>query len=310
MSEMKNSEGISRRSFLGLSAGIATSAITMGSITSLVMAKNITKIDVKTILDEEYETDVLVIGSGMAGLFASVKAHDAGARVMMVSKGRLGSSGQTPFAKGIFAFDKDKEKMSIDDFVNSVSKSALGTNNRQLAEHSLDRVKELKQWGFFDSALYNMSFNKPMKDRDIPLIERVMITNLIKENEKIVGAAGFSVDENKIIVFKAKSVILCTGAGGFKPNGFLIGDLTHDGTIMAYEIGAKVKRPPHDEKEGVGPGMPNGSAVGGSSAGLAIHKSEGIVPINDKCESTVKGLFAVGDALGSYMSGGIYTQIG
>jgi succinate dehydrogenase/fumarate reductase flavoprotein subunit len=299
--------------------------------------------------------------------------------------------------------------MSIDDFVNSVSKSALGTNNpvftRQLAEHSLDRVKELKQWGFFDSALYNMSFSKPMKDRDIPLIERVMITNLIKENEKIVGAAGFSVDENKIIVFKTKSVILCTGAGGFKPNGFPIGDLTYDGTIMAYEIGAKVtgkewndghpgssenaaatfdnwhgmfekkpettsvdihhdlgvdlnyqvyytggplkmgppnmnnnialkqggpyvpeefkrsghppdgpkgerKRPPHDEKEGAGPRMPNGSAVGGSSAGLAIHKSEGIVPINDKCKSTVKGLFAAGDALGSYMSGGIYTQIG
>jgi ribulose 1,5-bisphosphate synthetase/thiazole synthase len=110
MSEMKNSEGISRRSFLGLSAGIATSAITMGSITSLVMAKNITKIDVKTILDEEYETDVLVIGSGMAGLFASVKAHDAGARVMMVSKGRLGSSGQTPFAKGILLLIKTKKK--------------------------------------------------------------------------------------------------------------------------------------------------------------------------------------------------------
>ncbi len=35
-------------------------------------------------------------------------------------------------------------------------------------------------------------------------------------------------------------MILCTGAGGFKPNGFPICDLTHDGTIMAYNIGAKV----------------------------------------------------------------------
>lgn len=43
---------------------------------------------------------------------------------------------------------------------------------------------------------------------------------------------------------------------------------------------------------------------------MAIHKSEGLVPINDKCESTVPGLYAAGDALGSYMSGGIYTQIG
>jgi len=48
---------------------------------------------------QENEADVLVIGSGMAALFAAVKAHDAGAKVLMVSKGRLGTSGMTPFAK-------------------------------------------------------------------------------------------------------------------------------------------------------------------------------------------------------------------
>ena len=47
--------------------------------------------------------DVLVIGSGIAAVFAAVKAHDAGAKVMMVSKGRLGSSGLTPFGKGVFS---------------------------------------------------------------------------------------------------------------------------------------------------------------------------------------------------------------
>ena len=47
-------------------------------------------------------------------------------------------------------------------------------------------------------------------------------------------------DENKILNFSAKTVILCTGSGGFKPNGFPMCDLTHDGTIMAYSIGAKV----------------------------------------------------------------------
>lgn len=49
---------------------------------------------------------------------------------------------------------------------------------------------------------------------------------------------------------------------------------------------------------------------GGSSAGMAIHKSEGLVPINGKCESNIPGLYAAGDALGSYMAGGIYTQVG
>ncbi len=34
------------------------------------------------------------------------------------------------------------------------------------------------------------------------------------------------------------------------------------------------------------------------------------MPINDKCESTIPGLYAAGDALGSYMAGAIYTQVG
>lgn len=370
-------------------------------------ALNNSEIDIDSIENRTVQTDVLVIGGGMAGLFAAVKAHDAGAKVVMVSKGRLGSSGQTPFAKGIFAYDFEKEEMSIDEFVNSISRSALGSNNaiytRQLAEHSMARVNELRQWGFFDSSLYNKSFNRPIEERKIAVQERIVITHLIKENGKIAGAAGFSLDEEKVVIYESKSVILCTGAGGFKPNGFPICDLTHDGTVMAYNIGARVtgkewndghpgrannpaacydgwgdmfekkpsttsigirhdlgvemnytaymngsplkmgppgtgaekqsqvggpyrpeefsgrrpEGPPPDEKngnrpskKGEGPPGMGGGIVGGSSAGMAIHKSEGLVPINDQCESDIPGLYAAGDALGSYMVGAIYTQIG
>ena len=408
----KNKENVTRREFLGLSAGVASTAIGVMSLSGLSLslgwAKNEVTIDTKKINETTNETDVLVIGGGMAGLFAAVKAYDNGAKVMIASKGRLGTSGQTPFAKGIFSYDEKKESLSIDEFVEKVSRSALGSSNkaftRQLAINSKARVEELKQWGFFDSALCHKSFMKPINEREIPLIERVMITHLIKENGKIAGAAGFNLDDEQIYTFKAKSVILCTGAGGFKPNGFPICDLTHDGTIMAYNIGAKVtgkewndghpgnkekpadsfgnwhgmfervpstttiqvnhhlgvdinymayasgnsikmqgpgmggnnkieggpftpeefsmnnhqrKDPPPpregkdlDEDERKRPPGMSGTPVGGSSAGLAIHKSEGLVPINEECESTIKGLYAAGDALGSYMSGGIYTQIG
>jgi succinate dehydrogenase/fumarate reductase flavoprotein subunit len=53
-----------------------------------------------------------------------------------------------------------------------------------------------------------------------------------------------------------------------------------------------------------------GISVGGSSAGMSIHKSEGLVPVNDKGASNIAGLYAAGDALGSHMAGAIYTQIG
>lgn len=425
----------SRRQFMAVAGGVAgiaaLSAIGLSAETG-ECSMNIPKIDIDTIPTTETNTDVLVVGGGIAGLFAAVKAHDAGAQVIMVSKGRLGASGQTPFAKGIFAYDPANAEMSLEEFLATVSRSAIGTNNpvftRQMAEHSLARVKELKEWGFFDSPLYHDSFSRPLADREIPVLERIMLTHLIKENGQIAGAAGFSLDKGTIHFFSAKSVILCTGAGGFKPNGFPICDLTHDGTTMAYNIGAKItgkewndghianlknpasafdqwgrmlqqtpsitgvgvrhdlgvdlnytvyvqgpdqkesneppflnkalaggpfrpegfteaggpphnqqhdgpppgklhKRPPDTQHDGPPPGKSHngpppgdgkrqgppgmgGSPSGGASAGMSIHKSEGIVPINANGESHIQGLYAAGDALGSHMAGGIYTQIG
>ncbi|WP_372881213.1 FAD-binding protein [Psychromonas sp.] len=410
---MTEKMNLSRRQFIGIAGGIIGASALAGSMSlSAAPSENKAKIKSKEFNVEHQETDVLVIGGGFAGLFAAVKAHDAGAKVMMVSKGSLGRSGLTPFAKGVFSYDPNTASMSIDEFVAKVSESAIGTNNpvftRQLAEHSYDRVQELKSWGFFDSALCRNSFMKPIEERNIPLVERVMVTHLLKEKGRVVGASGFSLNENKVIHFKAKTVVLCTGSGGFKPSGFPVCDLTHDGTIMAYKIGAKVTGkewndghpgsavnsgscydnwhgqieekpsttstqvnhhlgvdmnyqayttgapvimgPPQGQKPGESaapessggpytppafrmtdmppppqqggllsifskkghqgpPGM-GGEQVGGSTAGMAIHKSEGIVPIDETGLSTVPGLYAAGDALGSYMSGGIYTQIG
>ena len=232
-----------RREFLALSGATAG----LAALGLSAWADNHVEIAVDAVANTDHSTDVLVIGGGMAGLFAAVKAHDAGARCMIVSKGRLGSSGLTPFAKGFFVFDPASESGSIDDFVAAVSRSALGTNNpvytRQLAEHSLDRareLRELREWGYFDQTLANRPFMRPIAERKIPLLERVVLTHLIKEDGRIAGAAGFRLDAEETVIIRARSVILCTGAGGFKPSGFPVCDLTHDGTVMAYQIGAKV----------------------------------------------------------------------
>lgn len=398
--------GINRRQFLQIAGGAAAYATLWSLGVRNGWAANVPSFDLNSIGFQEDQTDIIVVGSGLAGLFAAVKAHDAGAEVIMVSKGRLGTSGQTPFARGIFAWDPATAEMGLDEFTDAVSSSAIGTNNpvytRQMAEHSLARVNELQEWGFFESNLYYSAFNKPVEEREIPVLERVMVTSLVKENGRIAGVAGFSLDNARVHLIRAKSVILCTGAGGFKPSGFPICDLTHDGTVMAYDIGARVtgkewndghtgsavnpaacydgwqrvleslpsttsveihhdlgvadnykayiagnpidrmspgsgeddsaaggpytpvefqrsgsseRRPPGGEEgpsggEGPPPGMSSQAVMGGASAGMSIHKSEGLVPINDRCESDIPGLYAAGDSLGSYMSGAIYTQIG
>lgn len=45
--------------------------------------------------------DVLVIGGGMAGAWAAIGARRAGASVVLVEKGWLGTSGVTAMAAGV-----------------------------------------------------------------------------------------------------------------------------------------------------------------------------------------------------------------
>lgn len=52
-------------------------------------------------------TDVLVVGGGMAGCFAALKARGAGAKTLQIDKGFVGSSGQSPFADSFCIFNED-----------------------------------------------------------------------------------------------------------------------------------------------------------------------------------------------------------
>ena len=52
---------------------------------------------------ETVETDVLIIGGGAAGCCAALRAHELGAKVLMVVKGKMGRSGGTPLAASLSA---------------------------------------------------------------------------------------------------------------------------------------------------------------------------------------------------------------
>jgi succinate dehydrogenase/fumarate reductase flavoprotein subunit len=45
------------------------------------------------------ETDVLVIGSGAAGMYAAIEAARAGCRVLLVDRSLIGSGGATVMAR-------------------------------------------------------------------------------------------------------------------------------------------------------------------------------------------------------------------
>jgi succinate dehydrogenase/fumarate reductase flavoprotein subunit len=213
------------------------------------------------------ETDVLVIGGGMAGIFAAIKASEQGLTVTLLDKGYVGKSGQSPFAMGFIVFNPDWGD-DLAAWMSLVTNKGEYINNRDWMEITLKesyaRYQDLVSWGIEfrknkDGTLLRSEMHSPCKcamladqkkigdmlrkqviKRGVKIIDRFMVTDLLKQDGRIVGIIGFSVGSYDIGVFKAGATVLCTGAGGFKAWGFPIAGLTSDGHVMAYRAGAVI----------------------------------------------------------------------
>ena len=82
----------------------------------------------------------------------------------------------------------------------------------------------------------------------VKIKDRFMVTELLKQDGRVVGAIGFSIEGNEPQVIKARAVAMCAGGGGFRPIGYPTHEMTADGHVMAYRAGAVIS-----SKEFVGP---------------------------------------------------------
>ena len=94
----------------------------------------------------ELTVDVLVIGGGMAGFFAALRAVEKGQKVVMVDKGTVGRSGFTPWANTFCIFDESLGD-SADDWIKGVQAKGEYLVNvdyfSMLIEDSLARYNQL-----------------------------------------------------------------------------------------------------------------------------------------------------------------------
>ncbi|MFC1909358.1 FAD-dependent oxidoreductase [Chloroflexota bacterium] len=218
-------------------------------------------------LENVFETDVLIIGGGMAGCFAAIKAKEQGVNVTLVDKGYTSRSGQTPFA-GTYSVFNEEWGDDLDTWMTHINIGGEYVNNREWTElgfrGSYERYQELASWGveFHKNnkgevergpARYGpcrsihlgwREFATILREQAIKagvrIMDRVMITDLLKQDGRIVGAVGMPMASYEILVFKAKATVICAGAGGFKPWGWPISALTSDGDAMAYRVGATI----------------------------------------------------------------------
>ncbi len=98
------------------------------------------------------EAGVLIIGGGGSGCRAAIEAHDQGADVLMIVKGRLGNSGctlnvGTSAAVGEWGDPDDTPFSAMEDLLEHGGYLGVQNLAKVLAEEAPDRVRELDAWG-------------------------------------------------------------------------------------------------------------------------------------------------------------------
>ncbi|RME75972.1 MAG: FAD-dependent oxidoreductase [Chloroflexi bacterium] len=239
--------GLTRRDFLKM-AGMTTAALMVpGFFSGCGYTANPGAASMSAAVQKSINTDILVIGGGMAGTFAAVAAKEQGLNVTLVDKGTVGRSGATPWANGMSVFDEALGHNRAE-WIANVSRSSEYVNNRDWLEQMLDNSKtrwdDVVSWGMTRADVRHPSLvlREKLVDSGVELIERTMMTTLLtqdgKDGSRVVGAMGFSLDTEEAVVVLAKATIMCAGAGAFKAPGFPIHSLTSDGDAMAYRVGA------------------------------------------------------------------------
>jgi adenylylsulfate reductase subunit A len=196
--------------------------------------------DVQT---EVVNCDVLVVGGGMAGCGAAYEAKYWGKdlKVVLVEKAAIERSGAV--AQGLSAINTYLGmrwgENTPEDFVRYVRSDLMGIIREDLvydvARHVDSSVHLFEEWGlpiwktpegrYVREGRWQIMINgesyKPIVAEGTRaaigqenLIERVAVTHLLtdaNDPNRVVGAVGVSVRDNKFYVFKAKTVIVAAG---------------------------------------------------------------------------------------------------
>jgi succinate dehydrogenase/fumarate reductase flavoprotein subunit len=224
---------------------------------------------------EIVETDLVVVGTGLGGLWAAVTAADEGMkRIAVVDKGGLGvSSGSSMILAGtLYWLDGDDLDACEEEYL--AYNGGLGHIDmlRDMMQTSQRRMDKWKQWGveYHGTPLFDrmtsdgnthnkMSLNPRYKEwsNGRALIQclldrmdaqgvadyysKTMITDLLTNGDRIVGAVGINRVNGNRVVFKAPAVILATGSCTFGPGFNVSAHQTGDGYALAYRAGNKLQ---------------------------------------------------------------------
>jgi succinate dehydrogenase/fumarate reductase flavoprotein subunit len=218
-------------------------------------------------LGKVISADVLAVGGGIAGLTAAITAKETDPHLDVLVVDRITASagwGTASRTAGILSFvtpDADPEDF-IKYFVHNIGcflndqllLSEFAYSGRQIVERAIrwgvsvakgpdgkiQWVKGSFPWG---TAIVDpdicVSMAKHAESLGIRFIDNVCVVDLLKDEEKISGAVGFSLLNGAYFIFKAKATILANGAQHY--NVTLMWNGTGNGILAAYRAGAEMR---------------------------------------------------------------------
>ncbi|MGH9578896.1 MAG: FAD-binding protein, partial [Terriglobales bacterium] len=224
------------------------------------------------------DTDILILGSGGAGLFAALHAHQASPSlsITVAVKGLLGKCGCTRMVQGGFNVALAKEDSIERHFMDTIEGGKWLSDQDlawKLVTLAIERIKELEnELGcFFDrnadgtvhqKAFAGQSFDRTVHKGDltgieimnrlaeqvwarkINRLEEFRAVELIKnrENSAIAGVLFIDMRTGEYLLVRAKAVLLATGGG---PTMYRYhtpsGDKSCDGLAMALRAGLPLR---------------------------------------------------------------------
>ena len=211
------------------------------------------------------KTDVLVVGGGGAGFRAAIGAKQAGAQVLLLSKGPLARCGASPMAGADFTLDGrglrelgffGEMRDSREKFFSDIVHQGFCINNQKLVEQYVreapERLKELIDWGIAihlveERAVFTTGVSimdallRRARTLGVEMLEDTLLVDLVVQEGRVCGALGLDIKSGEFIRLHAKAVVMATGGWhkAFWPNTGMR-DLSGEGIAMAFRAGASL----------------------------------------------------------------------